>query len=316
MASIARRLGVSSRAPFQTLSVCVLRSLLESSTARDAEWLWQCFCVSAKNGDDALRRIGEVLFCRSVSECNAISSVFARRFADSLSVRVQKLCSAQRRHTLSAMFREWLEGRRDEKVADVAVAAEFVRAANSKSRKKMSAEEKENLVLFLMRGDEFVRALNAQTESALIPLIARRFGAKSTAGKSLQTRVQFALSPHRHFAQRIRELLSESDRNINRKSDRDRQRQFELLQLFLSRFQVDLDAVRRAFDAEAKERNATDLHRTLKLKANSNSKDSKAHGHSATATYFLLKLLTHSKRFEAHHDEDRDDDDKEEEEDF
>merc|ERR1711897_6240 len=106
----------------------------------------------------------------------------------------------------------------------------------------------------------------------LFAFITSKYGKKSMAGIVLNDRIAFVLDSNAFFAQRIFEMTA--NKNAFKENH------LEIIYLFLSRFSIDLHAIRLAFN----ERNELTLRQYLKQNAE---------GH--VALYFLLKMLDAAK---------------------
>ena len=147
--------------------------------------------------------------------------------------------------------------------------------------KNFKHPEKEKMAsLLCINSNEYIRILAKQYKAKskynedLQTYLRSKFGLKSVAGNALQMRVTFVMNKNKYFADKIM--------NLGGNSSKFKLRNLEMINIFLSRFQTDLNQIRLQFNKD----NDKDLHHFIK-----------DNGSGHTSTYFMMKICDNCKRF-------------------
>ena len=265
------------RCPYRVLS-----SLLQTPAQIDAHWIHECIYA-----DWQIEKVADVVCCRSSSELHEIKMEYKKLFHASLSSMLEKLAKHHSKNTMQHMFQNLCNTEQrarnekmqsKEKVNMIEIGKHVEWMINTKNFKH---PEKEKMASLLgLNSDDYINILAKQYKAKskhnedIQAYIRSKFGLKSVAGNTLQTRVNFVENTNQYFAAKIVELGTNASKF--------KLHNLELLNIFLSRFQSDLNQIRLEFNKN----NDKDLHHFIK-----------ENGGHHNATYFMMKICDNCKRF-------------------
>ena len=213
-----------------------------------------------------------------------IKKAYQKIFSNDLAAMLEKLAKHYNKNTMLHMFKhlvntdqrqrnDMMQSKEKVNMMEINKNVEWMMAT-----KGFKHAEKEKMAqLLCINSNDYIRILCKQykmkhkNNEDVGDFITTKYGAKSTAGTHLKQRVNFVDNSDKYFAEKIKEMGDSKGKF--------KEHSLELVNVFLSRFQTDLNQIRLQFNKD----NDKDLHHFIKDYGDSTS-------------YFLIKICDNCKR--------------------